>query len=310
MPANTMKKIWVLSTLMCLVLGVFLCFYPATSSEEGPKTLVDELDRTVTLPDEINRIVSLAPNITEILFALGVGDKIVGVTDYSDYPEKAKELPKVGSFSNPNIELVQNLKPDLVIATKDGNPEAAVKKLEDLGITTFVINPRNFQGIIKSIQNISKVLAREAVGTHITQAMSATQTYIEKQVSNFKKPKVLFQLGAKPIISINKNTFIHDVIEKAGGINIASESLINYPEMNKESIVASNPDIIIAATDESTFATIKQNWASFSNISAVKKKRIYRINPDTISRPAPRIMEGLVELYKLFHFPETLQKKS
>ena len=304
-----MKKTWVLSLLVCVVLSLFFYFYPATSNEAGPRTVTDELERSVALPHEINRIVSLAPNITEILFALGVGDKVVGVTDYSDYPEKAKQLPTVGSFANPNIELVQNLKPDLVIATKDGNPEAAVKKLEDMNIPTFVINPHNFQGILTSIQNIGKALEREEVGNQIVQAMSATQVYIEKQVSNLKKPKVLFQLGAKPIISVNKNTFIHDIIEKAGGINIASLSQINYPEMNKESIVASNPDVIIAATDESTFATIKQNWAGFTDMSAVKKKRIYRINPDTISRPAPRIMEGLVELYKIFHLPEALQTK-
>ena len=304
-----MKRALVLSTIVFIIVSGFLFFYPATSEEVDPQNVVDELGRSVALPDEINRIVSLAPNITEILFALGVGDKVVGVTDYSDYPEKAQELPKVGSFVNPNLELVEDLKPDLVIATKDGNPEQAIKKLGEMNIATFVINPRNFQGILISIQNIGKILEREEVGNQISQAMNATETYIEKQVSALKKPKVLFQLGAKPIISINKNTFIHDIIEKAGGLNIASESQLNYPEMNKESIVSSNPDVIIAATDEKTFAEIKQNWASFSDISAVKKKRIYRINPDTISRPAPRIMEGLVELYKIFHLPEAIKKK-
>ena len=296
-----MKKLAVVLVVLSLFVGGF--FYLKLHSEDKTgEGFTDELKRTVKISGEVNRIVSLAPSITEMLFSIGVGNKVVGVTTSSDYPEEAKKIPSVGSFSSPNVELIANLKPDLVIATADGNPEQAIRKLEEMDIPTYVINPHDFQGILTSIRNIGTVLNISEASERVVGAMEGIKNHIADQVATLLHPKILFQLSAKPITSASKNTFIQSLIELAGAINIASESAVNYPNLNRETILVKRPDIIIVAADESQFKTIQNDWEAFPTIPAVQNKAIYRINPDIILRPGPRVVEGLVELYKNFHF--------
>ncbi|MBI2608803.1 MAG: cobalamin-binding protein [Deltaproteobacteria bacterium] len=302
------KYLFVFMAFLLVFTGSLYYFKPHTENTNKPHTLQDELGRSVTLPESKERLISLAPNITEILFALGMGSSVVGVSDFSDYPPEAVKLPKVGGFAGPNIELIAELKPDLVIATADGNPEQSVTKLNKISVPSFVINPRSYDGIVQSIGKLGIILDRKEVAEKIAEAMNATKVYIQTQVTPLKQPKVLFQLNAKPIMSANKNTFVHDLISIAGGINIAAESGINYPKLNAEAIVQKNPDIIIVASDENQFKVIQEQWKTFSSVSAVKNKKIYHINPNIILRPSPRVTQGLIQLFKIFHIPTSLEK--
>ncbi len=297
-----MKKIAVVLVVALSLFAGGLFYLKLATSDKTNQGFTDELKRSVKVPDEINRIVSLAPNITEILFSIGVGNKVVGVTTFSDYPEEAKNIAKVGSFSSPHIEMIAHLKPDLVIATADGNPEQAIKKLEEMDIATYVINPRDFQGILTSIRNIGNVLNVSEASERVAGSMEGIKNHIADQVATLLHPKILFQLNAKPIMSASKNTFVQSLIELAGAINIASESKVNYPTLNREAVLAKKPDMIIVAADESQFKIIQNDWAGYPTIPAVQNQAIYRINPDIILRPGPRIIEGLVELYKTLHF--------
>lgn len=278
---------------------------------------VDELNREVKLnkfPPE--RIVSLAPNITEILFALGLEDKVVGVTEYCNYPESAKKKNKVGGFINPNIEKIVSLQPDLVIATPDGNPQAVVEKLTSLGIPVYCIYPKNIDEVFLSILNIGKICGAE---TEANQLITSLRQRVTKAISIARKneaytKKVFFVLSTDPLITVGAGSFIDNLISLANGINIAHHTPVKYPHYSMEEVVRSQPDIILVADMTSSLnqnnhsqqtqrqlAQI-QYWEKWKeSIPAVKNHKIYLINSDLVTRPGPRLVEGLELLVKLIN---------
>jgi iron complex transport system substrate-binding protein len=248
------------------------------------------------------RIVSVAPNITEILFTLGLDTQIVGVTDFCDYPESAKQKPKIGGFSNPNLEQIIALKPDLVVVTADSNQDAMAKQLLRLNIPIYVINPQTIFGILTTIHRLGEVTGTVAQSDKLNQQLHQRINQIKQKTQGLQKPKVLFLWSEKPLITAGRGTFTDSLIALAGGINIAHVSKIKYPKYSMEEIIRQQTEIIIVANMQNQIDSIVlSRWQKWIQIPAVQQKKVYSINSDLFARPAPRIIDGLEELAKLIH---------
>ncbi len=253
----------------------------------------------ITTPNVLavpERIVSIAPSNTEILFALGLGDKIVGVTDYCDYPEEAKSKPKVGGFYNPSIETIVSLEPDIVFATTGIQTETA-ENLRDLNITVYQVNINSIEDILIEIQNIGDITGKTNEAEALVSGLRNRINVVEektKALPENEKPKVYIEIWT--YWTSGKNTFAYDLIEKAGGKN-AFDINQGWFLTNAENVINANPDVILLAyTGWVVDPEEIKSREGFEFINAVKNDKIFNINPDTIAREGPRIVDSLEEI--------------
>jgi iron complex transport system substrate-binding protein len=272
-----------------------------------PITVTDDLGRKVTINKLPQRIVSLAPSNTEILFALGLDDKIIGVTDYCDYPEAAKSKPRVAGYSTPNLEKLVSLQPDLVLA-ESIHEKTVLPALEKLGLTIFLSWARSIDTIMNDITSIGQMNGKSKTATQLVNKLTSrikavsTKTQI---LSPEKRPRVLYVVWHQPIRTMGSETFIDDLIKTAGGINIFSKDFDKSRVVSLESVVAKNPQVIIvtgmATSGDLIYNAIKTE-ERLKSVDAMVNNRIYRISDaNLIERPGPRIVDGLDELAKLIH---------
>lgn len=299
------KKSFNLAFIMFVII-VFL----NTWVEGQERTMTDEIGRKVKISNYPKRIISLAPSITEILFALGLNEEIVGVTSFCDYPETASTKPRIGGFINPSIEKIVSLKPDLIIATRDGNRWETIHRLSDLGFSVYLINPKSFYGVMKAIHHIGVVVGREEESRKIIANMILKKEEIVTHIKSFARPKVFFQIGYTPIITVGKGTQADDLIRLAGGNSISRDESVSYPLYSVETIISKGPEIIIMSSMESKrdYLNLVKKWQNWTSIPAVKKNAIYVVDSNLVDRPTPRTVEGLEVLAKMTH-PEALGKK-
>lgn len=252
--------------------------------------IYDDLGRKIELQNPPERIVSLAPSITETLFFLGLGDKVVGVTKYCNYPPEAQSKTIIGGVIDPNYEIILSLKPDIVMMTVEGNTKESFNKLSDLGLKIFVTNPRNFEGVFKTILDIGKICKVETRAKFLVDSLRAELEKIKKISSGKHKPKVFVLLSLNPLMTAGKNTFINEIIENAGGINIGKNSKQNYPIFNREEILKLNPDIIILTESKIGKDELLNLFPEWKHINAIKENKIFKIDPDILLRPSPRVV--------------------
>lgn len=248
------------------------------------------------------RYISLAPSTTEILFALSLGEDVVGVSSYCNYPAEAKTKENIGDFSRPNIEKIVHLKPDYVFCT--GLEQApAVTELKRLGIKVYVSDPTNIKELIKSIKEIAKITSREKEAERLTAAMLTRIESITAKVSTIpenKKPKVFIEIWHDPLTTAGKGSFVDELIHIAGGRNIAYDTLRPYSIFSPEEVISRNPDcIILTYMEKEKPAKLMRKRFGWNNVPAVKNNRIYAdIEPDILIRPGPRIADGIEEVHK------------
>jgi iron complex transport system substrate-binding protein len=276
-------------------------------------TITDGANRTVTITGVPQRIVSLAPSTTEIAFALGLGKRVVAVDTLSDYPAEAKNLPnKIGVFPV-NYEQVVSFKPDLVLAAGIQGPDE-IKKLEDLKLTVLVVGApvTTFDSVNSDIALVGKITGTDAQAKTITDAMKQRSEAVKGKIANAQaKPRVYWELDAtdpaKPYTP-GPGSFINDMITLAGGVNVAAKAKTAYPQFSAEEIIAANPDVIILSDSCSFFVnpgcvpveTIKTR-KGWSVIAAIKNDKVFSIDDNLVSRPGPRIADGLEAAAKLIH---------
>jgi iron complex transport system substrate-binding protein len=272
-------------------------------SRVDAKTVVDQMGRRMTVPDVPERIVALAPSITEIIFALGQQDRLKGVTTYSNYPPAALTLPKVGTYIRLDLERIVALSPDLCIAIKDGNPKAAADRLTGLNIPVYAVNPRDIETVAQAVIEIGGLLNAEEKARDLAAQMHARVQRVKNLVAKTDhRPRVFFQIGISPIVSVGTNTFINELIVLAGGENVAAGSTA-YPRFNREQVLSFAPEVIIISsmTRGAAFEQIKAEWQSWPKIPAVQNNRIAIVDSDLFDRPTPRLVEALELLVKLIH---------
>ncbi|MFQ5483714.1 MAG: ABC transporter substrate-binding protein [Desulfobacterales bacterium] len=268
------------------------------------------MGRTVTLPDNPQRIVAMAPSITEIIFALGQEHRLKGVTRFSDFPQGALLLPKVGSYVHLDLERIVALKPDLCLAVKDGNPIEVIQRLESLKIPVYAVNPKNFTSVMQTIVKIGELLHTAGKANRLVGSMNDRIQRVKSLVAKTThRPKVFFQIGINPIVAVGTDTYNHELIVLAGGKNL-SEGPILYPRFSREQILGLSPDIFIITSmaREKVFDEIKADWAKWPDIPAVRNDRIFVVDSNLFDRPSPRLVDGLEVLVKLIH-PELFEEK-
>src|SRR4030042_1389985 len=300
------KSIVFISFFLIPLLSLVLSF---SISYSATKTFKDEVGREAIFPFPPKRIVSLAPNITEILFSLGLDEEIVGVSMHCNFPEKAKSRAQVGSYISLDFEKITSLKPDLIIATGAGNTRDMVDRLEKLGFQTYVIYPKKFDDILKSIAHIGQVVNRDREARVIIEGMRKRSQRVTELTKGLPPPKVFIQIGDVPIVTVGKGSFADDLIRLAGGENIAGKEKEVYPRFGMEEILKRSPEVIVISSmnPRGDYQKILQEWARWKTIPAVKNGRIHLIDSDLLDRPSPRIIDGLEELARVLH-PEKFKK--
>ena len=287
------------SILLASVLSLLL-HIPA-QGQEGLFT--DEVGIKVRIPDPPRRIVSMAPSITEILFTLGLREEVVGVTDFCNYPEAALTKHRIGGFVNPSIEKIVSLKPDLILAIRDGNRMDTLDRLKDLGFSVYVVDPTGFDGVVKTIENIGEVVRRRDKSTEITRKMTKKKEVIVKLTQSLPKPRVFFQVGYSPIVTVGRGTLGDDLIRLAGGRNISENEPGSYPLYGVETILSKAPEVIILSSMDSKkdYLNLIKMWRSWKDLPAVKMNAIYVIDSNLVDRPTPRVVEGLEAMAGMVH---------
>ena len=288
-----------ISAVLLILAGYFM----QVQAQPGIRAVCDQVGRPVKLPVNPLRIVSLAPSITEIIFALGQEQRLKGVTRFSDYPSAAAKLPKVGSYVYLDLERIVALKPDLCIAIKDGNPKAVIDRLESMAIPVYAINPWNLVAVMNTIRGIGEVLGVSEKANHLVQNMQSRLKRVKLLVSKTaSRPRVFFQIGISPIVSVGTDTFIHELIVLAGGKNL-SEGSIPYPRFSREQVLGLSPEVLIITSmaRDAIFEKAKAEWNRWAKMPAVQDKRIFMVDSNLFDRPTPRLIDGLELLVKLIH---------
>jgi iron complex transport system substrate-binding protein len=267
-----------------------------------PRTFVDDLDRKIFLAKAPTRVISLAPSITEILYAIGLDDEIVGVTEFCDYPPAAQQKPKIG-YAQPNIESILSLSPDLVLAPRAFLRADLLAKLEQLKVPTFIVDPESFEEIPSRIQTVGRILNRSSAADGVATAMRQRISAIRKKMESVTRIRVLYVLNSQPLITVGPGSYIHQVINVAGGSNIASQTAVPYPHLNMEAVLKEDPEIIIFPIGKAEGIPLseQQQWLRWTSLSAVKQGRLHQISADVLNRPGPRIVEGLEALARIIH---------
>jgi len=294
-----------------VVLILFAINLPVLRSAEGQERfLSDEIGRRVKVPRSPGRIISLAPNVTEILFSLGLDNEIAGVTDFCDYPEAVLRKPRIGGYINPSLEKIVSLKPDLIIAVKEAIRMEVVQALTDLGIPAYVVDPVGFDGAMKTIGNIGEVVGRRTESAGIVKKMTTGKERALLLTRSLPRLKVYFQLGAGSMVTVGKGTLANDLIRLAGGRSISEGDPMSYPLYSIETVLSKAPEIIIVSSMEGKkdYSNVMEKWQQFKGIPAVKRKAIHVVDSNLVDRATPRIVEGLEILTKIVH-PEALETK-
>jgi iron complex transport system substrate-binding protein len=292
------------SFLIALALTTLISLNCAPQSLPG--NIVDGLGRQVTINTVPQRIVSLAPSNTEILFALGLGDKVVGDTEYCNYPEVAKTKPKVGGFSTVDIEKVVSLRPDLVLATHIHN-KTVIPALENLGITVVALAPHALNEVLSSISLAGKITGQDKEAAELVNDMNTRIEEITDKTQKLppdERPRVFYVTWHDPLWTAGPGTISHDVINLAGGQNIAAD-ITGDKTIDLETVVNRNPEVIIVSVGMGTGEDLPWQYIKseprLKNTQALLSGRVYKIDGDLIDRPGPRIVEALEQMAQFIH---------
>jgi iron complex transport system substrate-binding protein len=275
----------------------------SSRSQQPPavRQVVDDAGRNVIIPETVNRVISLAPNLTEIVFALDGGDKLVGDTSYCNYPEAAKSIPKVGDTINPNLETIIALKPDVVLVSKASQVEILSKRLEEQHIAVFITDPKDLESVYKNIQQVGDILMKKEKAGQIVADLESRVREVERKTKDAPPYRVFIQISDEPLITVGKGTFITDLVERAGAFSVTANISHPYPTLSKETAMTYQPDVIILSDGDGN----KEPNKVFNSSPAVKNKRVFVINGDLLSRPGPRLVDGLEEIARKMHEGDT-----
>ena len=284
---------------IALALLIVICTTSSCSSRRAAagetRAVTDEIGHAVNVPLNPQRIVSLAPSITETLFALGLGDRIVGVTTYCDYPPEATAKEKVGDTLRPSVEKIVALRADLVIASTASQLEQFVRKLDELGIAVYVSNPRKVAVVADTVARIGMLTGATERARDLSDQLQKRLADIDARVRAAPRPRVLIILSTEPLITAGGGTFVNDLIEHAGGSSIAAGETAEYPQYSLETAVASRPEVIfLQAQDARLPERLKET-------PAARAGRVFHVDDNLMLRPGPRILDGLEQVAAEIH---------
>lgn len=289
---------------LLLVLPAFAgCSIPSDPPVEIEATTVvaDDLGRAVTVPVKVNRVVSLAPSVTEMIFAVGAGDKLVGVTTFCNYPDEANAIQKVGDTMTPNIESIIALKPQVVFVSTASQLEAFMVTLAQQNIAVFVTDAKTVDNAFEDLVTIGQILGKGDEASNLAVSLESRAKFYwharNRDPQSTPPMRVFVQLSNDGLYTVGKDSYVTQMVEYAGGESVTKDVPTAFPALSKEAALAMNPDVIILSDSEDN----REPNIAFKTSSAVRNGRVYRINADIISRPGPRLADAIEEMVRLLH---------
>ena len=273
---------------------VICCYLPATTLA-APVTVVDDTGRTVRLAAPAKRIVSLAPHLTGILFALGVGDEVVGTSRYSDYPPAAKQIPRLGDAFSVSVESVVGLSPDIVFAWRTGGSDRALARIQSLGIPVYYYAAAHLTDIATSVEKMAVLVGRPARGKALARQFLARLHMLEHSPGT-SPVRVFFQISDQNLYTVNNKHLIGQAIQWCGGENVFGDARASVPLVSKEAVLAAKPDLILMTRSK---GRPPSPWAARWNSYPSLEGKVAFIDPDLISRPGLRMVQGIAHMCRL-----------
>ena len=252
----------------------------------------DDLGRIVNVPLEINRAISLAPSLTEMIFAIGAGDKLVGVTTYCNYPAETAAIEKVGDTQTPNIEKIIALRPQVVFVSTDSQLEAFMQTLAEQGIAVYVTNPKTLEDVFANMRRLGDLFGDSQRAENVVNSLSERATSVSHVERDLEKRRLFIQISNEPLFTVGRDSFLTALVEQAGGLSVTKDVPSGYPKLSKETAAALDPDVILLSDSEDN----REPNVALRDSKAVKNGRVFHINADIISRPGPRLVDALEEI--------------
>lgn len=267
-------------------------------SDMAPLIVMDDRDIEVTLSSPASRIISLAPSMTELLFSLGAGDKVVGVVEYSDFPDAARQLPIVGRFDRLDVESILALQPDLIISWQSGNPRGTIQRLREMGYPVYTAEPVTVESIADTLLRLGKLTGRSERAEQLSDTIIQTTEQMRARYQPATPVSVFYQVWHNPIISVGGNELINDMVTLCGGENIFADLPLG-PAVNLEDIIARRPEVILASGASPERPEWLDLWKQWPSIPAVSDNHLYAIPPDLVQRHSMRALQGLEQMCNL-----------
>lgn len=272
--------------LMVLVWAVFASVALAEIRVE------DSLGRELVLQKPATRVVSLAPHMTEVAFAAGAGKQLIGAVSYSDYPEAAKAIARVGSYDNVSYETLVALNPDLVLAWRSGNGDEVIARMESLGLTVYVDESETLEDVATSLRAVGRLTAHDNTAEAEANAFLQQLSQLRERYSTQPEIGVYYQIWDEPLLTLNGDHLISDVVRLCGGRNVFADSPALVSRISVESVIRANPQVIIASGMDKARPEWLDDWREWASMTAVKNNQLYFVPPDLLQRHTPRIIEG------------------
>lgn len=290
--------------LLLALIAAFACsprISAPSPKNESIREVVDEAGRKVAIPVKVERIVSLAPNLTEIVYAVGAGDALVGDTEYCDYPAAAKQVAKIGDTMHPSVERIIALKPQIVLVSTASQLEAFTKQLDQQHIAVYVTNPRTLDEIFHSIETLGDLFGHHDYALTVAQELRTRAAAVEVATRSLKPLKVFYQVSGEPLYTIGRDGYLTDVVRRAGGVSVTADVPGAFPRFSDEAALVERPEAIILPTGGSMGTANATPAPALRNSPAVVSNRVFKINDDHLSRPGPRLVDGLEEMARALH---------
>ncbi len=256
----------------------------------------DDTGREIRLKAPAKRIITLAPHATELLYAAGAGDRLVGTVDYSDYPPAAKKIPRVGSYDRFDLEAISALKPDLIIAWETGNPAAQVDKLKALGLTVYVTQPNRMEDVAGQLERYGRLAGSQAAADAAAAQFRQRLERLRQTYAGKPPVRVFYQIWINPLMTVGGPQIITDAIRLCGGENVFGQLSQMAPVVSVEGVLAADPEAIVATGMGDARPDWLNDWNKWPRMTAVKRGNLFHIHPDLMQRHTPRILDGAEKL--------------
>lgn len=281
---------------MKFVLPVMACLLALPAHAEV--NVVDDTGATVRLATPARRIVSLAPHVTEMLYVAGAGEKLVGVVDYSDYPEAAKALRRIGGYSKLDLEVIAALKPDLAIGWESGNSPASIARLRALGIPVHLSQPERIDDVARHLERYGELAGTQATARAAATAFRTRLAALREHYEQRPKVRTFYQVWKQPLLTVGGGQVISDAIRLCGGENVFADLKPLAPTVALEAVLAADPEAVVASGMDEARPEWLDDWRQWKNMTAVKRDNLFFVPPDLIQRHTPRIADGIERLCK------------
>jgi iron complex transport system substrate-binding protein len=273
-----------------MLLALWLAGPPVQAS--GEIRVTDDAGRELVLPQPARRVVSLSPHLTEILFHVAAGDRLVGTVRFGDHPPEATRLPQVGSAGHLDLERIVSLQPDLVVAWQSGNPSRQVEQLERLGIPVYLNEPRRLEDLAGTLERLSLLTGTGEAGPARAQAFRERGRALAEQYAGLPPVRLFYQIWDSPLMTINDTHLIGELIALCGGVNVFGDLPALAPRVSREAVLAADPEVIVGGGPAEDDGVWLEEWRQWETLTAVGRDNLFFIPPSLIQRQTPRILEG------------------